>query len=430
MNTQKKALLIALAAALPALSAHAQTNAELLQQIQALQAQLQALQAKVEQVTQNATVDSQAVARMQQQMDLADDTSVLNGMKGLSIKAVIDPTFIHTQRANESDFVLMRDNDRFSFFDSAYIGTPMIEFAKETEDGTQWKLRLTPKSAAGLVHEASVSVPLEPNGKTRLLGGLIPDFSGYESSFAHENPLVTHNLLFDFSAASNYTGAGMQYALGKWETKWVLGNVDGKRGKAPGFAYRADLEISEFAGIGFSGVHAKDGRDNGNNRFDLLEVDGFHERGDWLYRGQLAYGRYKNGAPAGNAQWWGASALAGYKITPRLQALVRLDYINNRKNGGGLYGVALADNGSGAYLDSVNGFGSAIDNSTGMAVDPSRGVNRYALSTGLNYLLNDNTSLKFEVRYDRASGNVFLDSKSGLYKKSNLLLGGAVVFHF
>ena len=131
-----------------------------------------------------------------------------------------------------------------------------------------------------------------------------------------------------------------------------------------------------------------------------------------------------------DAKWWGLSGLAGYKLTPRLQALVRLDYLNNRKNGGGVYGASLEDNGTGTYIDGISGFGPSIDNSTGMAVDPSRGVNRYALSTGLNYLLNDNTSLKFEVRYDRANGNVFLDSKTGLYKKSNVLVGGAIVFQF
>ena len=107
-----------------------------------------------------------------------------------------------------------------------------------------------------------------------------------------------------------------------------------------------------------------------------------------------------------------------------------LDYLNNRKNGGGVYGASLEDNGTGTYIDSVSGFGPSIDNATGLPVDPSRGVNRYALSTGLNYLLNDNTSLKFEVRYDRANGNVFLDSKTGLYKKSNVLVGGAIVFQF
>ena len=52
MRMNKKTLLIAMAAAMPWLGAHAQSNAELLQQIQALQAQLKALQAKVEQVNQ------------------------------------------------------------------------------------------------------------------------------------------------------------------------------------------------------------------------------------------------------------------------------------------------------------------------------------------------------------------------------------------
>ena len=70
MRMNKKTLLIAMAAAMPWLGAHAQSNAELLQQIQALQAQLQALQAKVEQVNQNAVAGNQAVTRIQQQMDV------------------------------------------------------------------------------------------------------------------------------------------------------------------------------------------------------------------------------------------------------------------------------------------------------------------------------------------------------------------------
>ena len=77
----------------------------------------------------DAANDTQAVTRIQQQLDVADDNALLSGMKGLSIKAVVDPTFIYTQRANESDFVLMRDNDRFNFFDSAF-GQAMIEFGK------------------------------------------------------------------------------------------------------------------------------------------------------------------------------------------------------------------------------------------------------------------------------------------------------------
>jgi hypothetical protein len=53
-----------------------------------------------------------------------------------------------------------------------------------------------------------------------------------------------------------------------------------------------------------------------------------------------------------------------------------------------------------------------------------------ALSAGLNYLLNEKTNLKLEMRVDSANGNVFYDQSNGKYVKDNFLLGTAVVVKF
>ena len=116
-----------------------------------------------------------------------------------------------------------------------------------------------------------------------------------------------------------------------------------------------------------------------------------------------------------DARWWGLSGLAGYKVTPRLQALARFDYIGNRKNGGGIY-----------Y--NPGEFGPELD-SSGIANDLSKGANRYALSTGFNYAVNANTQWKTELRFDRSTGYNFVDGK-GEDKQGNTTIGTALVMSF
>ncbi len=117
-----------------------------------------------------------------------------------------------------------------------------------------------------------------------------------------------------------------------------------------------------------------------------------------------------------DSRWWGLSALAAYKFDPRLEGIVRLDYLNNKKNGGGLLGYT--------YADDRNGIGPDING------DPNKGANRMALSLGASYLFDENTTLKAEFRVDRANLPVFFDVKSGGYRKSNQLFGTSVVVAF
>jgi hypothetical protein len=297
----------------------------------------------------------------------------------------------------------------------------MLEVSKEPDAGIGWMLRLVPLSSGSIVHEASVAVPLGDSG-TKLIAGLIPDWSGYEYQMGHQNPLITNNLLYS-NAATNYAGAGLSFDLGGgWTGKWVVGQIDGAISrKSPGIAYRGDYSMGEYSGIGFSGVHMRtyDANLNAGTNADVMEVDGYYTRGDLSLQGQASMGKAIGGAldgSGGDGKWWGVSGFAGYKVTPRLQAIARLDFVNNRSNGGGV------------YFDGAGGYGPELD-SSGVVIDPTVGANRTALSLGTNYAINANTAWKAELRMDTSSGYNFLDA-DGTYKKNKTTIGTSVVVSF
>ena len=57
----------------------------------------------------------------------------------------------------------------------------------------------------------------------------LPDWSGYEYLQPTLNKLITHNLLFDFTLPTAYTGAGMEITSGKWIVKGVLANMNNQQ---------------------------------------------------------------------------------------------------------------------------------------------------------------------------------------------------------
>lgn len=460
MKIRLSLLTLALASVFPA--AQAQSTAELKAEIELLKAQLQVLTQKVEAAASasQAAVEPQEFNRIKVKTESIEDNIEASGLKSLKISGVIDPTFMASNRQNHAGFVFLNNFDARSAeesfaFDNSYFGMAVLDVQKETEGGNKWRLTLAPHKSASsgynlgsIVHEASVSVPLT-DATTRLIAGVLPDWSGYEYIFANQQPLITHNMLFDFTIPSIYNGAGMEISRGKWIAKFLVGNVNEIRkssgDKTPAITYRADYAKGEYDGFGFAGTHSF----SSGNKYDLFEVDGYYTRGDWTFQGQLGVGRKPLASATGqSASWWGLSAFAGYKLTPRLQAVARFDYLANRKNGGSVFGSVSsgcldamgADDSASGCANSVvslgdyrNGFGptyqDAVDYATGVS-SSLRGVNRYALSTGFNYLFNPTTTFKMELRYDGASGPVFLNVKDGSYKKSNMLLGSALVVSF
>jgi hypothetical protein len=181
--------------------------------------------------------------------------------------------------------------------------------------------------------------------------------------------------------------------------------------------------MGEYSGIGFSGVHMRTNNEAlkpGTNA-DLLEIDGYYNRGDLSLQGQFSVGKLIGGAmdmSGQDARWWGVSGFAGYKVTPRLQAIARVDYVNNRDNGGGVY-----------FNDGAYG-PERTDEMGTLNADASVGTNRFALSAGFNYALNANTQWKTELRLDRSTGYNFLDADGVTYKQGKTTIGTSIVVSF
>ena len=387
-----------------------------------------------------------------------EDAIGASGLAGIKFSGYIDPTYLYNRNSKTSSFVFLNNNSSVngsgeSFgYDNSFFGSGMLNIEKELEGGTKLRLTLMPsKSAAAsynfgnLVHEASVSVPLG-DLSTRLIAGQLPDWTGYEAIPSNQNKLITHNLLFDFSAGSFYTGAGLEFVRGKWDSKVMLANlnsarVDTPRQNAPALIYRVDYAEGEFNGYGMSGIHSGFDDKSGFGRLDLIEVDGFYTRGDWNFQGQLGYGRQGatvyNGYSADKVHWAGFSTLASYKVSPRLEAIARVDYINNSNGGGGVFGSTFG----GTCLDTAgvpvncpdgrNGFGSGMvhDGTSWVVRDPARGSNRAAFSVGVNYNLLPGVSMKGEYRYDRSNADVFKTADDA-YRRDNHVLGVSTVVSF
>jgi hypothetical protein len=412
---------------------------------------------EVNKVTANA-VDVAEFNLIRIKTEAMEDQTEANGFKALKFSGYVDPTYMMNRNAKTSSFVFLNNNSPVngseeSFgYDNTYFGSGMLNLEKELEGGTKFKMTLMPSksTAAGynfgnLVHEATISVPLT-DLSTRLIAGQIPDWAGYEYIPSTQNKLITHNLLFDFSAANFYTGAGLELSRGKWLSKIMVGNlnkarIDDAGNKTPGLFYRVDYAKGEYTGFGFAGVHSGFDDKVQFGRTDLIEVDGYFTRGDWNFQGQISYGRQSaneyNGYSADKSTWYGFSSLASYKITPRLEAIARLDYLSNSKNGGGVFGSTFGGvckdiNGEDANCpDGRNGFGSGMvfDGTEWLVADPSKGTNRSALSMGLSYALMPGVVVKGEYRYDRSSGNVFKTSDEE-YKRENHVIGVSTVVSF
>ncbi|CAH0350849.1 DUF3138 family protein [Aquabacterium sp. CECT 9606] len=449
--------------------ARAGVNEDILNELKALKSRvaelekkLEAQDAKIAETPQGMTVEQQQdFNRIAVKTEAMEDARDALGLKNLKISGYMDPTFIYNQRQDRAGFQFLNRVDTANGgdgynYDNSYFGAAVIDFTKETDGGSRWRLTLAPNRGVGSVfdgnspiHEASVSIPLT-DLQTRLIAGQIPDWSGYEYLQPTLNKLITHNLLFDFTLPTAYTGAGLEVTRGKWLTKVMLANVNAsKRGASetsPGVAYRVDYAKGEFQGFGFAGVHGKAANFTENvldingdpvaqrdSRIDLFELDAYFIRGDWTVQGQWSIGRQAKAAISPDpvsgdlraSQWWGLSALAAYKFEPRLEGTVRADFINNRKNGGGLLGYTANDDRNGLGVADTNADG-VID----VLDDTEHGVNRSALTFGLSYLYNLNTTFKFEYRFDHASGPVFLDAKDGSYKKNNQLIGASVLVSF
>lgn len=467
-------LTLAIAAAHP-LPATAGTNEELLKELRALRDRVTQLEEKLQAVEKARAVapapapapvvvtapapvapapvpagmtpeQARELARLALKVDNLEEHQESSFTKGMTINGSIDPTYIYNHAQNRSGFQLLNQVQVGPYaYDNSFFGAATLDIQKEMEDGTKFRLTIMPDRGVGaqinfasIVHEATVSIPLDGDN-TRLLAGQIPDWSGYELLPSKDNKLVTHNLLFDLTAPLAYTAIGLDLKRGKWAGKIVVGNFNStKRApneKSPMLAYRGDYSVSEYAGIGFSGVHGKAANlvnPTGDTGLNIFEIDGYYTRGDWTFQGELTYGQQAKAAIAvkddgslQDARWVGLSGLAAYKFTPRLEGVLRADFIYNRQHGGGLLGFGN---------DALNGIGPGFVgydfDGTPLSSGGRHGANRYAVSAGGSYRFNEYTLFKVEYRFDGATKRVFEYTDHGNFKKVNHLFGTQVVVSF
>ena len=177
---------------------------------------------------------------------------------------------------------------------------------------------------ACIVHEASVSIPLT-DLQTRLIAGQIPDWTGYEYLPPTLNKLITHNLLFDFTLPTAYTGAGVDITSGKWISRRLanmnqIANHSAAKGRCSPTA-STTRRVNSRASASPACMARRQLRHRLRRRrfhcqqlhHGLFEVDAYFVRGDWTLQGQLSYGQQKDAAITAKpgelltARWWGLS---------------------------------------------------------------------------------------------------------------------------
>lgn len=456
MNALKlTTLALALAAAFPT---QAQTTNDTNKELQALKDRLAAVEKKLKAAEAAPKTDgtgaeqAKELSRVAVKAEALEDARDAAGFKGFKVSGYVDPVYLHNYDQNAAGFhFVVPVNKEFYGYSASYFGSALIDFQKEMDGGTKWRLTLMPARStsdvfgdASIVHEASVVIPLG-DLQTRLIAGQLPDWSGYEYLPATQNKLITHNLLFDFTLPIAYTGAGLEVVRGKWDVKAVIANLNMSHRSpnevAPAVAYRVDYSGGEFWGLGLAGVNGVthnfrafdtvnpvtgEPYSTKNTWVDLVELDGYYTRGNVTMQGQVSYGHQNDASITAdpvtgklrNAEWMGASVLAAYKFTPRFEGVLRGDYLFNEKNGGGLLTYAFADGGN------------AIGPSQLLDGDPEKGANRLAISGGFSYAFNPNTVFHFEYRYDRATQAAFAKTKGDTFVKDNHLLATSVVVSF
>lgn len=466
-----KQMAVAVTLALPML-ANAQSNAQLKSEIDQLKAQVEELKALVkQQATGQPTAPSSGEAidavefnKVRVKVEALEDSQETMGFKGLKISGFVDPTYIYNQARGKGSVSFLQDNyssnpggvvndltqDTFAY-DNSYFGGVTLRFDKEFEGGVKAMLSINPRRSVAnsfdsgrgnsIIEEALLTVPF--NGLSwRVIAGQQITWNGYEYIQSNQKKNITTNLLLDFGGPGYVSGAGVEYQQGKWWIRTMAGNFSvprdtGNIGRNQGLHWRVDYSKGEFQGWGASGMH---GQIYGQ-AYNYLEGDAYFIRGNLTLQGQIEGSTWRNSAfNGGDVSTKGISGLAAWKFTPTIEGIVRADYLDNSKNGGGTPIVTmgntfcpadLAADATGATAaglcgDYRNGFGpgAVFDSATGVWAlgDPNRGAKRQTYTFGLNWQYHTNGMVKLEWRHDRSDLYSFIQ-KDGSFKKYNNLIG-------
>lgn len=463
-----KSTVIAMALAFPML-ASAQSASQLQKEVDELKAQVKALQELMHGKTAAPAadaapqVDLEEFNRIKTKVEAADDTSLINGMKGLRISGGIDPVYIYNDAKGTASFSFGNGLPADGYtYDDGTFGIAYLDIQKEMEGGTKFRLTLAPtksnsvigsgSNASSIISEASASIPLT-DASTRLMVGQMPDVSGYEpayNNYAGTNSItsnqlypgyaeffVTKNMLFDFTAATYYTGLGLDLISGPLEQKIWIANVNSPRNDTtvgaganglgqpavnttPGLIYYIGYYQEEYWGVE-STIYWIPSAAGGFGGVRQFEIDGNYTRGDFNTNLQFTAGGQDHAAAnGGDSLWYGFSAMVSEKLGTNWTIAGRADYLNNQNNGGGIWALvntcATGCTNPGAVTGNVtNGFIQDLEG------DPTgnTGTNRAALTVAATYRINPYAALRGELRRDFATTSAFYNWGSGTFQSTN-----------
>ena len=159
-----QAALLALGASFAG-GAAAQSSADLVKEIQELKKRVAELEGK-----QKADAAARPAAgqwgmtpeqasefnRIAVKTEAMEDARDAMGLKNLKISGYMDPTFIYNKKQDTAGFQFLNrvESDGYNY-DNSYFGAAVLDFTKETDSGTRWRLTLAPNRGVGSVFDGN-----------------------------------------------------------------------------------------------------------------------------------------------------------------------------------------------------------------------------------------------------------------------------------
>ena len=423
----------------------------------------------------------QKLARQELKVDKLYTESTEGAGAGLEVSGYLDPWYVVNKNQNTASFQFL-NGDPYTYYNSSQ-GDVFLRIVKTFGEGPsapKVDIQIAPSRGYGtdntnsdgyafasIFHQALFYAPV--NDLWTFNAGFTAGYSGYEYFESTLMQTITHNLLYDFALGGSQVGAGMIYTKGDWIVKAFLGNeqyftigsiaAPDQANRTPTLTARVDytwnsalylggsmaigrntlygpLEGCADGGYGYQCTSAKPYSTRATIGMDLTYLTA-----DAQYNAEWDVGTVQNGAwNGGNALWWGLSGQAHQQWSTaalgRIGATLRLDYLNNQRNGGGTSSLYLA-NDTNPGTDTSNGFG--IDPACYASdVDADgnsnngrncKGANRYALSAAFSAYPTEKWTLKAEYRYDWSNLRVF-GTSDGQLRKNNSVFSLATVYAF
>ncbi|WP_374554837.1 DUF3138 family protein [Aquitalea pelogenes] len=414
----------------------------------------------------------QTVNSLKIKVDTLSEAAQTGPIAGLSVSGFVDPMFLYNRNSNSAGFRFLNKNSAYNYYDSN-LGDVYLDIKKTFGVGPEApsvELVIQPDRGSGasfssegggltnsIFNQANVNLPLSSTGTLQL--GLLPSLAGYEPNPANLTQTLTHNLLFDFSEPASYLGMNYKLFTNNYQTLWQFmlaneqlksaGSIVSQNGRSnsnstPTLAARVDYQYTSSLDLGFSAnigrqtIYTPSSCTSGFGyqcnltspfgRYFYAEADLTYTWSDIQYNAQLDYGQQAHAAwNGGMAQWYGFSLLAAKKWNTdwlgKVGTVVRVDYLNNSRNGGGGSGILYGLSGNTASINPTSGWGvdqQCLNASSNNGID-CKGTNRSDIALDLLFYPADKMTVKLEYRHDFASNAVFQRSDGSLSRNNDIL---------